>query len=66
MPAETETEICGNVERVLRAGVAHVARVLYGCRGRPDTSCVLRGEGGGEGMYVEERRAFGEGYWKEV
>ncbi|PIL28381.1 hypothetical protein GSI_09532 [Ganoderma sinense ZZ0214-1] len=61
-----ESEIGANAERVLRRCATHVARVLYGRYGRPDTSCVVRGKGEGEGVYVEERCAFGEGYWKEV
>ncbi|KAI1792063.1 hypothetical protein LXA43DRAFT_888168 [Ganoderma leucocontextum] len=64
LPAESE--LCQNVERVLRACATHVARVLYGRRGRPDTSCVVHGEDQGAGVYEEERRAVGEGYWKEV
>ena len=61
-----EFEIRKNVERVLRTCTTHVARVLYGRGGRPEMSCILRAEAAGEGVYVEERRAFGEGYWKEV
>ena len=43
----------------------HVARVLYGLRGRPEISCAVRVGAQGE-EYVEERSELGEDYWKTV
>ncbi|KAM5544895.1 hypothetical protein V8D89_001793 [Ganoderma adspersum] len=63
----SEDEIGEHVECVLRKCTMPVTRVLYGRRGRPDTSCVVRPtHGEGEGVYIEEQCTFGEGYWKEV
>ncbi|EJF56076.1 hypothetical protein DICSQDRAFT_158043 [Dichomitus squalens LYAD-421 SS1] len=50
---------------LLRTWTPHVARVLYGHNGRPDTSCVVRVSRHGE-EYVRERREFGEDFWKMV
>ncbi|TBU41523.1 hypothetical protein BD309DRAFT_868141 [Dichomitus squalens] len=61
LPAKFHQTIAG----LLRTWAPHVARVLYGQNGRPDTSCVVRAGRHGE-EYVRERREFGEDFWKRV
>ena len=59
------TKFRQTIAGVLRMWAPHVARVLYGLRGRPEISCAVRVGAQGE-EYVEERCELGEDYWKTV